>query len=191
MRLLNSCTASLVIGFISTLVVRLLLKSEVYKLWLRKNKKAVLLPVNPKMVVIVRGDIKMSLGKQLAQICHAGVLGYSKSLKSNPAVLNQWIKEGGAVVIAKLSTDGENKLYQIKNKAYKLNVKTGLIRDAGHTQVKSGTATAVSVGPADFEILKTICDGIVELNEDLPIYKSIVDCNMKQKITPRLLNILK
>ncbi len=108
-----------------------------------------------KQVLIVRTDLKMGKGKIAAQCSHASVEAADKSSASKKQT---WKQEGMKKVV--LKADSLEKLKALKKKAESLNIKTALIVDAGHTQIKSGTITVLGLGPDDDEKIDKVTKGL-------------------------------
>jgi len=94
------------------------------------------------MGLIVRMDLKMSKGKTTAQCCHAAI-----ALNSivNEEILNQWKMNGQPKYVLKCQSQEE--LHNIAKEARKANVPCYIIRDAGRTQIPSGSETVLGIGP--------------------------------------------
>lgn len=99
-----------------------------------------------KMVIVVRKDIKMSIGKTCAQVAHAAV---ELSLKANKEILKKWLEEGGKKVV--LYVNSLEELLELKEKAERLGINNVLIIDRGLTEVKEGTITCLGLGPDEEE----------------------------------------
>ena len=99
-----------------------------------------------KMVIVVRKDLNMSIGKTSAQVAHAALGAYKKSLNKNSNVVLNWENLSGQAKIV-LAVDNEKQLFEIKNKAEQAGLITCLIHDAGRTQVAPNTATCCAIGP--------------------------------------------
>lgn len=111
-----------------------------------------------KQCVIVRKDLKMSIGKTSAQVAHASmkaVLDTCNLLenrilyKSNmPEAMYQWLT--GIFTKVVLAVDSEEELLELYNKALCLELTCSLITDAGLT-VFNGipTNTCVAIGPEE------------------------------------------
>jgi PTH2 family peptidyl-tRNA hydrolase len=95
-----------------------------------------------KQVIVVRDDLKLSRGKLAAQVAHAAIIGY---LKSDPGLRKKWLEEGQKKVVLKVNSLEE--LMGIKYKAEKEMLVTGIVQDAGLTEISPGTVTAVVIGP--------------------------------------------
>lgn len=97
-----------------------------------------------KQSIVIRRDLKMGKGKIAAHCSHASL---EAALKSDQEILKKWMKEGAKKVVLKVGSEKE--LKEIFDKSKKEKMVSVLIRDAGLTQLKKGTATAVAIGPDD------------------------------------------
>lgn len=104
-----------------------------------------------KLVLVVRKDLKMGVGKIAAQCSHASIHAYQNSKKTT---LFWWALSGQKKIV--VSCLSEEALYEVRDKANTLGVSTNLVRDAGHTQVDPGTITVMAVGPAKEELVDQI-----------------------------------
>lgn len=98
-----------------------------------------------KQVILVRSDINMSRGKLAAQVAHASLQAY---INANKKIAKKWLEEGAKKIILKASL---RKINDIKNKLDKTNIPYALIKDAGLTEIRAGTITALGIGPYDEE----------------------------------------
>ena len=55
-----------------------------------------------KMIIVIRNDLKLSVGKLAVQVAHAAVECALATKKSNPKWFNKWQTEGGKKVIVKV-----------------------------------------------------------------------------------------
>jgi len=104
-----------------------------------------------KLVLIVRKDLKMGVGKIASQCSHASVLAYQKSSRVS---LLKWALSGQKKVV--LQCPDEKALLELKDEAKKNRILTNIIHDAGHTQVAPNTATVLAIGPAKEQLLDEI-----------------------------------
>jgi PTH2 family peptidyl-tRNA hydrolase len=97
--------------------------------------------MNLKQVIIVRADLKMGKGKIAAQVAHASV---ELMFKVEERTINDWRREGMKKVVLKVSSEKEllELFVTLKRK-----FPTVLIRDAGRTQIESGSPTCIGIGP--------------------------------------------
>ncbi len=103
-----------------------------------------------KQVIVVRTDIRMGKGKIAAQVAHASLEAYKRTLKKHPEWVEEWEREGSKKIVLKVSS--EKDLLDLYEKAKK-EVPAALVRDAGYTQVEPGTVTCAGFGPAPDEIM--------------------------------------
>lgn len=87
-------------------------------------------------------------GKIAAQCSHATLACYKSFLRINPAhpVLKQWERRGQAKVALKV--DSEDDMMMLQAQAVSLGLCAQVIHDAGRTQIASGSATVLGIGPA-------------------------------------------
>jgi len=95
-----------------------------------------------KQVIVVRDDLKLSRGKLAVQVAHASIIGYEKADKS---MVEAWKMMGQKKIVLKVKNLDE--LMKVKEKAEKLGLKTGIVVDAGLTEIPPNTITAVVIGP--------------------------------------------
>jgi PTH2 family peptidyl-tRNA hydrolase len=96
-----------------------------------------------KQVIAVRTDLGMGDGKLAAQVAHASLNAYDEA---RDADADEWRRTGATKVV--VSVGSEDELLALEREARAANLPHALVRDAGRTQVESGTATALGVGPA-------------------------------------------
>lgn len=95
-----------------------------------------------KQVIVVRKDLRMSQGKLAAQAAHASLEAYKATPFEGQLEWEAW---GSKKVILKVSS--LKALIEIQKKAKKAELPYALIKDAGKTEVKPGTVTAIGIGP--------------------------------------------
>lgn len=89
----------------------------------------------------------MSVGKKVAQGCHASVTAVDAARRLSPSVLRAWQNEGQKKIALKVTS--EEDLVGVFQQAVKMGLPCCIIQDAGLTQLEPGTKTAVAIGPAD------------------------------------------
>ena len=102
-------------------------------------------PFTYKMVIVMRTDLNMSLGKMVAQACHAAVGCSEESKRTQTKHWRRWRDEGAKKVA--LQADSFEELEELAKKAESLDITYVLIQDAGHTEVPPGTTTCIGIGP--------------------------------------------
>lgn len=95
-----------------------------------------------KMVVMVRMDLGMGIGKIAAQTAHAAVGAYKISPRNT---IQNWENDGCAKIVVKV--DSLSQLEELSKKAWETGIITYTVRDAGRTQVDPGTVTVCAIGP--------------------------------------------
>ncbi|MFH1750747.1 MAG: aminoacyl-tRNA hydrolase [Candidatus Micrarchaeota archaeon] len=98
-----------------------------------------------KQAIVIRTDLEMGKGKIAAQASHASVEGYIETAVRNPEKAEEWWRQGQKKIVVKVKTERE--LTDLKKNAASKGLVAVLIRDAGYTQIKAGTITALVIGP--------------------------------------------
>lgn len=111
-----------------------------------------------KQVIIVRSDLKMSIGKTAVQVAHASVSALEECRRMYPAWVNVWMREGQKKIVLKVRDEQE--LYQIYRKAKNMDLPVAIIEDAGLTELEPGTPTTVGIGPAPAKEIDKITGSI-------------------------------
>lgn len=96
-----------------------------------------------KQAIVARTDIGMGTGKLAAQVAHASLSAVETTASQRR---DQWKRSGQKKVV--LEGESERQLHELAAIADRDGVPHAIIRDAGHTQLESGTVTALAVGPA-------------------------------------------
>lgn len=117
-----------------------------------------------KMVLVIRKDLKMRRGKEIAQACHGAVGALLKNKKVDfdgnytiqvdaPTAL--WIN--GTFTKVTVTVDSEEELMDIKARCDVVGVKNTLIEDNGLTEFHGEkTKTVLAIGPDYDEVLNPI-----------------------------------
>lgn len=121
-----------------------------------------------KQVIIIRRDLNMRRGKEIAQGSHASMDFLIERVKkaSRQPTSNQisialndvelsWISDGMAKVCLQVASEGE--LLEIHKNAKKIGLESHLICDSGKTEFSGvPTFTAIAIGPASSELIDPI-----------------------------------
>lgn len=99
-----------------------------------------------KLVMIVRSDLQMGKGKTAAQCAHSAILCYKNS---HPDKLKAWLSCGQPKIVVKSNSLEE--IETIQKQAKSQGICAEIVRDAGHTQLPSGTVTVLGLGPDKVE----------------------------------------
>ncbi len=97
-----------------------------------------------KQAIVLRSDLKMGKGKLVAQGSHASLSAYSHA---GSIARKAWELGGQKKIVLKVGSEKELLEYFIG--CNDVGLEPVLIRDAGHTQIPSGTITCFGVGPAE------------------------------------------
>jgi peptidyl-tRNA hydrolase, PTH2 family len=107
-----------------------------------------------KMVLVLRGELRLTAGKAAAQAAHAAVMLVQLAERRDPEGLRAWLSEGQRkiVLVAPTLTD----LEAIERDARSRKIPTVWVEDAGFTEVPAGTRTCLGLGPAAAERLDPV-----------------------------------
>jgi len=98
-----------------------------------------------KQVIVIRKDLKMRRGKEIAQGCHACMKATLENM-DHPDV-KEWLSGPFAKIV--VTVNSEEELLEIYQKAKDAKLVCSLIQDAGRTEFHGElTYTTVAVGPA-------------------------------------------
>lgn len=97
-----------------------------------------------KQAIIVRKDLKWGKGKLATHVAHASL---GAALASDQRIVSEWNGSGAKKVVLKVRDLKEMK--DVERAAKKMKFVTFLVRDAGLTQLKEGTVTALAIGPVE------------------------------------------
>jgi len=118
-----------------------------------------------KQVIVIRKDLNMRRGKQIAQGAHASMKVFfdrmeycdhgDMKINNITPEMEEWVN--GAFTKICVSVNSEEELLDIYTKAMEANLPRSLIQDAGLTEFGGvPTYTAVAVGPADADEINKI-----------------------------------
>ena len=103
-----------------------------------------------KMVLCVRTDLSMGVGKMCSQCSHAAVdcvlTIQNRGTAQHRRWLAQWLDLGCAKIVLRVD-GGEGELHRLQSAARGAGLPTAAIKDAGRTQVAPGSATVLAIGP--------------------------------------------
>lgn len=107
-----------------------------------------------KMVLVVRGELRLTPGKAAVQVAHAAVMLVEVAARHAPRELELWRQEGQKkiAVVAPTLADME----ELHRQARARGLPTVFVEDAGLTEVPPGTRTVLGIGPGRSEVLDAI-----------------------------------
>ncbi|HEV2167030.1 MAG TPA: peptidyl-tRNA hydrolase Pth2 [Thermoplasmata archaeon] len=98
------------------------------------------------MVVVLRGELRLTAGKSAVQVAHAAVLLYAELERRAPETLKAWARGGQKKIVLTVPTLDE--LESLRRSAAARGLPTVMVEDAGLTEVAPGTKTCLGIGPA-------------------------------------------
>lgn len=120
--------------------------------------------MKPKQVILIRRDLKMRRGKEIAQGAHASMAAILNLVSKNQNQLiipldnkavSEWLN--GSFTKVCLQVHSEEELKEYYDKALKANIPCSLIQDSGLTEFNNiPTYTCVAIGPAQPDIINSI-----------------------------------
>lgn len=113
-----------------------------------------------KQILIIRRDLKMRRGKEVSQGAHAALNAYRNLISTGTVesygVEVRWLEQGQTKITVRV--DNEEELFYLYNRALDKGLPCALIQDAGRTEFKGPTHTAVAIGPWYAEEVDEITD---------------------------------
>ncbi len=97
-----------------------------------------------KQIIIVRKDLKMGKGKLASQVAHASLEAYKRV---DEKIREEWEREGAKKVVLKV--EGLKEMMDLKRELERAGIPCVVIRDAGRTQLRTGTVTSLGIGPVE------------------------------------------
>ncbi|EPY51892.1 aminoacyl-tRNA hydrolase [Schizosaccharomyces cryophilus OY26] len=107
-----------------------------------------------KMVLVVRTDLGMTKGKIAAQCAHAALACYKLAAATDPELLQLWEVAGQAKIT--LQGQSEEQLQILQAQAMSLGLSARIVHDAGRTQIASGSATVLGIGPGPVSVINEV-----------------------------------
>jgi len=104
-----------------------------------------------KQAIVARADLGMGEGKLAAQVAHASLMAFEDADRT---VQSEWKGSGQKKVVLKVN--GESALFELADEAEREGLPHAVVRDAGHTQLEPGTASALAVGPARDDLIDRV-----------------------------------
>lgn len=105
-----------------------------------------------KQVIVMRKDLKMRRGKEIAQACHASIAFLTRQLQGSRSSVKvgeaarEWIESNFAKIC--LQVNSEEELMEIKAKAECAGLEVHLVTDSGLTEFDGvPTKTCLAIGP--------------------------------------------
>lgn len=100
-----------------------------------------------KQIIVMRHDLGMRRGKQIAQGAHASMMALIDG-DLDAVTISRWRTQGMPKICVRV--DSEDELLAVEKKARDAGLTVRLVRDAGRTEFHGvETATCLAIGPAD------------------------------------------
>ncbi len=103
-------------------------------------------PGGYKVVLVVRGELRLTAGKAAVQAAHAAVMLTLAARSHHAGPLAEWLREGQKKIALVVPTLAE--MEQLDRRARSKGIPTVWVEDAGLTEVPPGTRTCLGLGPA-------------------------------------------
>jgi PTH2 family peptidyl-tRNA hydrolase len=113
------------------------------------------------MVLVLRGELRLTPGKSAVQAAHAAVLLALETARAHPDRLAAWERLGQKKIAVLAETLEE--LEGLRRQARARGLPTVLVEDAGFTEVPAGTKTCLGIGPGPAAEVDAVTG-------DLPLY---------------------
>ncbi len=111
-----------------------------------------------RLTLVLRADLHMGKGKLCAQASHGALAAYRAAAASGDparqAARAAWERCGQGKVVVR--ADSEAELLALREACTARGLPCALIRDAGLTQVASGSVTCLAIGPAPAELIDEV-----------------------------------
>ncbi len=98
-----------------------------------------------KMVLILRGELRLTPGKAAVQAAHAAVMLVERREGRGTRDLDEWFRQGQRKIALVAPTLDD--LEELERKARARGIPTVWVEDAGLTEVPPGTRTCLGLGP--------------------------------------------
>jgi len=106
------------------------------------------------MVLVLRGERRLTAGKAAVQVAHAAVMLVELARKRQAGAVDAWLSEGQKK-IAVVAKDLEE-MERLSRLARAKGLPTVLVEDAGFTEVPAGTKTVLGIGPGKAEEVDSV-----------------------------------
>lgn len=121
---------------------------------MKQGRKGRMTNFRYKQVLVIRADLRMSIGKTAAQASHAAVSTAEKTRKEHLRWWREWMEEGQRKIVVRV--DSEEDLLEVKREAEAVGLPSAVITDRGFTELEPGTTTVLGIGPAPSELMDRI-----------------------------------
>lgn len=119
--------------------------------------------MSTKQVIVIRRDLGMRRGKEIAQGCHSSIAFLTRKLQSGAKIslssfskpVQEWIESGFAKVCVQVQSEEE--LLEVYQNAKNAKLEAHLVTDSGRTEFDGvPTKTCCAIGPDKVEKIDAI-----------------------------------
>jgi PTH2 family peptidyl-tRNA hydrolase len=128
---------------------------------MRTRRSGTMASSEPKMVLVVRGELRMTPGKVAVQVAHAAVMLALAVERKDPDRLAAWTRHGQKKIAVVAPTIAE--MDELSRRARSAGIPTVFVEDAGLTEVPPGTRTVLGLGPAAPAVIDPITGSLALL----------------------------
>jgi peptidyl-tRNA hydrolase, PTH2 family len=107
-----------------------------------------------KMVLILRGELRLTAGKAAVQAAHAAVMLARRAESRDARDLEEWLRQGQKKIALEVATLAE--LEELERKARAKGIPCLWVEDAGLTEVPAGTRTCLGLGPGPAALIDPV-----------------------------------
>ena len=98
------------------------------------------------MVLVIRGELRLTAGKAAAQVAHAAVDLARRAASHDPSAFDAWARGGQKKIVLVCPTLSD--MQALEREAKARHIPTTWVEDAGLTEVPPGTRTCLGLGPS-------------------------------------------
>lgn len=110
------------------------------------------------MVLVLRGELRLTAGKAAVQAAHAAVMLVQRpDARASPA-METWLGQGAKKIALVVPTLAE--LEALDRAARTRGIPTAWVEDAGLTEVPPGTRTCLGLGPSPARAIDAVTGGL-------------------------------
>ncbi len=115
--------------------------------------------ISTKQMIVIRRDLKMRRGKEIAQGAHASLNSYLVAeANAGRMVMDHWFRTGQTKITLKV--DNEETLVRMAAKAGSIGLPFYLVADEGRTEFRGvRTLTALAIGPYLSDVIDEVTAG--------------------------------
>ena len=114
--------------------------------------------MSTELVIAVRQDLKLSIGKTCIQVGHAVQEAVLKCKSQQNKLFKKYENQGSPKICVKAFDDQH--LETLTEEAKKLGLITALIEDQGKTELQKPCLTCCAIGPGENQLVDKVCKNL-------------------------------